>query len=184
MTESWETILKSVSKGDKTAYNSLFREFYGPLVLYACHFVEDRDVAEDIVQGFFCYLWENRVELKTVQSFKTYFYTSVRNRSLNYLRDKHVVSIEGFEIRKEEDFLMEIMEQEIYRELYVAIRKLPDKCQQIFLLKLAGKDNNEIAQEMNISEDTVRSQLRRGREILQKQLIGLSVLAALAYICL
>lgn len=184
MTETWETILQLLVKGDKQAYATVFREFYGPLVCYARRFVMDQDVAEDIVQGFFCHFWENRKNLPAIHSFKTYFYTAIRNRSLNYLRDKHAISIEGFDIRKEEDFLMEMMEEEIYRELYAAIRTLPDKCRQIFLLKLAGKENSEIACEMNISEETVRSQLRRGREILQKRLTGLSVLSALAYICL
>lgn len=184
MVESWGTILKLLSDGDKQAYAAIFQEYYGPLVQYARQFVGDADVAEDIVQEFFCHLWENRKRLKDIQSFKTYFYASVRNRALNYLRDRHVVSIEGFEIRKEEDFLMEIMEEEIYRELYAAVYKLPDKCRQIFLMKLEGQENQKIAFELGISEETVRSQLRRGKELLQKQLTSFTVLAALAYICL
>lgn len=78
---------------------------------------------------------------------------------------------------------MEMMEQEVYRELYTAIHKLPNKCRDIFLMKLGGQDNQKIALELGISEETVRSQLRRGRELLQKQLTGLSLLAALSYIC-
>lgn len=181
MTETWGTIFKLLADGDRQAYASIFREYYGPLVLYSRRFVGEADVAEDIVQEFFCHLWENRKRMGEIRSFKTYLYTSVRNRSLNYLRDNHVVSIEGVEVQKEEDFLMEMMEAEIYRELYAAIDKLPDKCRVIFLKKLGGLDNQEIAQELVISEETVRSQLRRGRELLQKQLTGLSALAALAY---
>lgn len=183
MVETWGTILKSLSNGDKQAYASVFHEYYAPLVLYARRFVGDADVAEDVVQEFFCALWENRKQLKDIQSFKTYLYVSVRNRALNYLRDRHVVSIEGVEIGKEDDFLMEMMEQEVYRELYTAIHKLPNKCRDIFLMKLGGQDNQKIALELGISEETVRSQLRRGRELLQKQLTGLSLLAALSYIC-
>lgn len=173
MTETWELVIKSLSKGDRKAYESVFSEFYVPLVLYACKFVKDHDVAEDIVQDFFCKLWEGRRHLPDIRSFKTYLYTSVRNRSLNYLRDKHSVSIEEATLFSESDFLKEMMEEEIYRELYAAIRKLPDKCGRILLLKLDGKDNIEIGKILGVTEETVRSQLRRGRELLQKNMTGL-----------
>lgn len=179
MVKAWETTIQLLAKGDKEAYAAVFREFYGPLVMYACRFVEDRDAAEDIVQGFFCRIWEDRQHLKSIQSFKSYFYSSIRNRSLNYLRDQHNVPIEGMEIRKEEDFIMEMMEEEVYRELHAAIQLLPEKCRLIFQMKLKGKDNPEIATQLGITEETVRSQLRRGREILHKTLsdsLGLTLL--------
>lgn len=180
MVEIWENQIQLLAKGDKQAYATVFREFYRPLVMYACRFVVDRDAAEDIVQSFFCRLWENCSQLVNIKSLRSYFYSSVRNRSLNYLRDKHVVGLEEAEVRKEEDFLMEMMEEEVYRELYAAIYRLPDKCQQIVLMKLIGKDNREIAAELLLSEETIRSQLRRGRELLHKQLSG--ILAVLVLI--
>lgn len=179
MVETWDSQIQLLAKGDQQAYDSVFREFYRPLVMYACRFVEDRDAAEDIVQSFFCRLWEKRHLLVDVKSFKSYFYSSVRNRSLNYLRDKHAVSLEEAKNRNEEDFLMEMMKEEIYRELYAAIRRLPKKCQQIVLLKLVGKENQEIADELKITEETVRSQLRRGKGLLQKYLRGLWVMLLL-----
>lgn len=179
MVKAWETTIQLLAKGDKVAYAAVFRAFYGPLVMYARRFVEDRDAAEDIVQGFFCRIWEDRQHLKSIQSFKSYFYSSIRNRSLNYLRDRHHVPIEGLEILKEEDFIMEMMEEEVYRELYTAIQALPEKCRLIFQMKLKGKGNPEIAIQLGITEETVRSQLRRGREILHKTLsvsLGLTLL--------
>ncbi len=170
MENTWETTIQLLAKGDKRAYAAVFREFYGSLVLYACRFIEDRDAAEDIVQGFFCRLWEGRRHLADIKFFKSYFYSSVRHSCLNYLRDRHVVSLDGLEIQKEEDFRVEMMEEEIYRELHAAIKTLPEKCRKIFLMKLEGKKNLEIAGMLDITEETVRSQLRRGRELLQKKL--------------
>ena len=181
MIKTWDTLIQSLAIGDREAYATVFREFYGPLVFYAHKFIGDKDAAEDIVQGFFCHLWEERKHLTQIESFKTYFYSAIRNRALNYIRDKHAISLEGMEIQKEEDFLKEMMEEEVYRELYAAIRELPDKCRAIFMLKLAGKENTEIAAELNITEETIRSQLRRGRELLRKNIQNLSVLTILFY---
>lgn len=181
MVKTWDSLIQSLAVGDKQAYETVFREFYGPLVLYAWKFVGDKDAAEDIVQSFFCHLWEDHKHLAKIQSFPAYFYTSIRNRALNYIRNKHAVSLEDVEIQKEEDFLKEMMEEEVYRELYAAIRELPDKCRAIFMLKLTGKENAEIAAELNISEETIRSQLRRGRELLRKNIQNFMSLVLLFY---
>ncbi|MFR1242639.1 MAG: sigma factor, partial [Butyricimonas faecihominis] len=106
-----EILVKQVSSGDRKAYAALFHEFYTPLLLYSIKFTRNRDASEDIVQDFFCRLWEDRKRLINDKSFHAYIYSSVRNRSLNYLRDTHSVSIEGFEKQSDEDFLREMMEE-------------------------------------------------------------------------
>ena len=181
--ESMEILVKQVSNGDRKAYAALFHEFYTPLLLYSIKFTKNRDASEDIVQDFFCRLWEDRKRLVNDKSFHAYIYSSVRNRSLNYLRDTHSVSIEGFEKQSDEDFLREMMEEEVYRELYAAIQKLPERCRQIFLLKLDGEENQKIADMLQISEETVRSQLRRGKELLQNNVISFYVLGLICYWC-
>ncbi len=181
--ESMEILVKQVSSGDRKAYAALFHEFYTPLLLYSIKFTRNRDASEDIVQDFFCRLWEDRKRLINDKSFHAYIYSSVRNRSLNYLRDTHAVSIEGFEKQSDEDFLREMMEEEVYRELYAAIQKLPERCRQIFLLKLDGEENQKIADMLQISEETVRSQLRRGKELLQNNVISFYVLGLICYWC-
>ena len=160
-------LVKRVSKGDRKAYAALFHEFYTPLLLYSKKFTKNREVSEDIVQDFFCRLWEDRKRLVNDKSFHAYMYSAVRNRSLNYLRD----------------FLREMMEEEVYRELYAAIQKLPERCRRIFLLKLDGEENQKIADMLQISEETVRSQLRRGKELLQNNVVSFYVLGVICYWC-
>lgn len=46
---------------------------------------------------------------------------------------------------KEDDFVGRMMEEEVYRELYDAVRRLPARCRDIFILKLDGADNRDIA---------------------------------------
>lgn len=164
---------KLLAVGDKKAYETVFREFFRPLVVYACRLVGDRSTAEDIVQDFFCRLWEERRLLAEVRSCRTYLYRSVRNRCMNFLRDRRIVSLEELEEQPEGDFWTEMLEEEVFRELYAAIGRLPDKCREIFNLKLEGVENDGIAVRLGISEATVRSQLRRGRELLREALKGM-----------
>ena len=175
--ESMKILVRQVSNGDREAYATLFHEFYTPLLLYSIKFTKNRDASEDIVQDFFCRLWEDRKRLINDKSFHAYIDSSLRNRSLNY------VSIEGFEKQSDEDFLREMMEEEVYRELYAAIQKLPERCRQIFLLKLDGEENQKIADMLQISEETVRSQLRRGKELLQNNVISFYILGLICYWC-
>ncbi|MFR5657593.1 MAG: sigma factor-like helix-turn-helix DNA-binding protein [Butyricimonas faecihominis] len=53
----------------------------------------------------------------------------------------------------------------------------------MFLLKLDGEENQKIADMLQISEETVRSQLRRGKELLQNNVISFYVLGLICYWC-
>lgn len=172
MTEPLEVLVRQLKQGDRRAYAEIFRGFYAPLLTYSFRLTGCREASEDIVQSFFCSIWEEWRKLDETKSFTAYLYTSVRNRSLNYLRDNRSVALEDYDKASESNFLLELMEEEVYQELYRAVRLLPERCREIFLLKLEGKSNQEIAACLEITEDTVRSQLRRGRELLYESLSG------------
>ena len=54
------SVIQRLSQGDREAYTAVFREYYAPLVVYSSRIVKEREIAEDIVQEFFCYLWKQR----------------------------------------------------------------------------------------------------------------------------
>lgn len=136
MNNSLEAIAANIVTGDKKAYDVLFKEYYIPLVLFSARYVESKDIAEDIVQDFFCKLWQDRNKLSNIKSFKAYLYSSVKNRSLNYLRDKKINASLDFSLANDEQSSLEaMMEEEIYRELIKTIDLLPPKCKQIFLIE-------------------------------------------------
>lgn len=81
-----------------------------------------------------------------------------------------------------EIFGMEIMEEEVYRELFILLGILPEVCQQVFVSRLKGKNNRMIAEELGVTEVFVRGQLRFGKEFLHKRLSGLMPLALLHHL--
>ena len=101
-----------------------------------------------------------------------------RNAQSNYV-EQMLNSHPSFNVsaQGEEDFFSE----EIYRQLFHAIENMPDRQREIFKLYLDGKSNADIAEALQISVETVKTQKRRGKEYLRKNL-SLESLALFLYI--
>jgi len=75
---------------EKNRLEKLFITYYHSLHAYAFRYVGNSDAAEDIVQDVFFQLWKNRSLLSRIKSIRSYLFTSVYNRSLNYLKHQQV----------------------------------------------------------------------------------------------
>ena len=65
-----------------------------------------------------------------------------------------------------------VIDEEIQQRLQKALDSLPDKCREIILLKVVeGKKNKEIAEQLDIAETTVKTQVQRAYRILREKLI-------------
>lgn len=172
-----------ICQWDNQAIELLYDRYYRALVSYGCQFVEN-EVAEDIVQELFSVLWERRPLFNSVSQFSTYLYNTVHNSSLNHLRHQTVRNNYRQSII---DNLQEFMlvddtsdifnKEEIYRQLFAAIDELPPRQKEVFLLCMEGKKNKEIAEQLDISAETVKVQKRRAiaqlRGKLSPMLFGL-----------
>lgn len=157
-------------------YRSLFDTLYPPLCLFANKYLKDMDTSEDIVQEVFIKTWEQKIQYPNFYAIKSFLYKSVRNRCLDYLKSKHyknVVQSPDIDFDKmltEEFFVTQLTIIDTYSQLETAIKKLPNKCKQVIRLSLKAYTNKEIAQEMSISMNTVKSQKRIAYEKLRHSL--------------
>ena len=149
---------------------SLFLHNYRPLCLFALHYLDNPDAAEDVVQECFAALWEKISSGDVIMNRKAYLYMTVRNRCLDQLRRKGLQTeqLKPHDIYGiiDEDDLQE--RSEIEARLWTAIDCLPEKCREVFLLsKRDGLKYEEIAAELGISENTVRNQISKALKILK-----------------
>ncbi len=71
---------------DRSEFKQIFEEFYSPLCNFVYRYVNDRDLAEDMVQSVFVRLWENRKSIQLTGSLKSYLFTYTRNAALDHIR--------------------------------------------------------------------------------------------------
>lgn len=164
-----------ISSGD---FNLLFNTLFAPLSLFANKFVNDIEVSKDIVQEVFVQVWNKKIEFSDELVVKSYLYSSVKNKSLDYLKSKHFkvksdIKIE--ELKKVEAnsfFLREVMLSETYEIIAAALERLPLKSKEVTKLSVLGLSNQQIAEELLISVNTVKTQKRiayqKLRTILKK----------------
>lgn len=168
-------LLNEIKNRNRKVFESLFHEYYPHLVRYAEGFVFDKQVCEDIVQNLLLYFWERTDLIKIEQSIKAYFYQSVKNRCLNYLRDIHIQDkhkLLYLESMLNDDDSATWLDPEIIMLIEEAIEKLPLQMSSLFRLKyMDGKKYREIAAEKNISENTVKTQIQRAKEKLRNLLL-------------
>jgi len=170
-----ETILiNELNRRNREVLKALYAEYFPILVRYAEGFVFDRAVCEDLVQGLFLHIWENLGSIRFRSSIKSYLYCSVRHRCMNHLRalrvtDKHnVMYVEALLNTHDGDLWSDPGTEGEIRE---AIENLPGRMALIFRMKyLQEKKIAEIARELEVSENTVKTQLLRGRKRLRRHL--------------
>lgn len=148
----------------------LFKYYYRPLCLYAIHYLQDVDAAEDVVQDCFVRMLERGDGERQMDNEKAYLYTIVRNNCLDQLRKRNPIDanitpqdLDG-SITDEEAAERSAREA----ELWTAIDTLPEKCRKVLLM--SKRDNmkyREIAAEMGISEKTVEHQIGKALKILR-----------------
>lgn len=161
---------------DELLFEQLFRMYYADLCRYASRYLPDKQLVEDIVQNFFIAVWEKENLTVNKENFLPYAYRSVYNRCLNYYKAE--LSKESFLASLLEEWDGQIEEDDDFpykQEVREALRKLPPKCRQIFLLKcIKGLKDKEIADICGISVNTVKYHLGEAFRIMREELNGLS----------
>ncbi|MFA6084263.1 RNA polymerase sigma-70 factor [Mucilaginibacter sp.] len=152
---------------------SVFNEYYERLVYFSDKIVRDITVAEDIVQEALIKYWENKAYISDGHSYvKSYLYTTVKNLSINSIRHQQVIKKfeEQHVIAEIDDNTIDniIIQTEIFNEIHKAIDLLPGRCREISHMGfIVGMKNQEIAKELGISVNTVKTQKQRAIKILR-----------------
>ncbi len=177
-------ILIEIRNKNEKVFKNFFNKHYADLVSYANKYLFDKDSSEDIVQEIFIYIWENAENLNIQSSLKGYMYSMVRNKCLNFL--KSIKITDSFELLEfninliTEHVFNSSSEDEkkiVYHQILKIIDTLPEKMQQVVRLKfLHNYKYSEIAAELNISINTVKTQLKRAKFKITKSITTILIL--------
>ncbi len=174
--DSKNYLINQLRNGNEGAYELLFNEYYPKLTIFAKKYVDELEVAKEIVQDFFVHLYEKHDSLSINTSLKSYLFRSVHNRCINYIqaqktRTKYAEFVIKSQAEHESSIEQEVDKSELEHALFKAIGDLPARCQEIFKLnRFEGKTNDEIAELLSLSKRTVETQISKALKILRIKL--------------
>ncbi|MFV0585337.1 MAG: RNA polymerase sigma-70 factor [Parabacteroides gordonii] len=154
-------------------FEDIYLSYFSKMKYFALEYVIREEDAENIVQDVFTELWEKKEMLSMHINLVAYLFTTVKNRCLNHLRHKTIVQETATLIQEEylitlrmnlnslEAFDQNLFsDQDIEKLITRALDSLSPKCREIFVMsKIEGKKQKQIAAELNISINTVETQI-------------------------
>jgi RNA polymerase sigma-70 factor (family 1) len=172
-------LLLQVSAGDEQAFSKLFHQHHQHLAAYVYKLTNSRELAEEVVQDVFIRVWDCRLTLKEVKNFRAWLYVISKNYTLNCLRrivkeklmQKEWVNQQSTLAATEISLANFDSEREAleYNEALVAISQLPPQQQKVYILRrLKNMKYREIAQQLSVSRETVKSYLKLANSSIAK----------------
>ncbi|GAA0530171.1 RNA polymerase sigma factor [Chitinophaga japonensis] len=171
--DAW--LLAQLRAGDPQAFEMLFNRYFRLLWMEAYARLDNAEEAEDIVQEFFVELWEKQLYLGIQQSLKYYLYQAVRNRCINRLQHRKTAQkrLDNYIVVMPRNQLPAYRLENIELRLRLdhAIQGIPPESARVFrMMYLEHKKRKEVAAQLGISENTVKTQLARAVRYLRRYL--------------
>ncbi|MBM4137654.1 MAG: RNA polymerase sigma factor [Nitrospira sp.] len=182
-----QELVRRLKAGEEGAFVRIIELYRKPGINLAYRIMNDYQDAEDVSQEAFAALYKNIHSFRGESSLKTFFMSILINLARQRFRRKKLISFisldrshEGDEDKGEMDIQdnntieKEIIGKEIRRKINAALRSLPSRQREVFILR-HYEDMNlaEIAEVTGCSTGTVKSHLFRAIESLRKRLRGL-----------
>lgn len=169
---------------NKVQFEELYVTYYSRMKRFAQEYVIREEDAENIVQDVFLELWEYKHYLPVHTNLFAYLFTTIKNKCIDFLRHMIVVRQTAEKIKNEhiqtlrmKFHSLEAFDEKLFSEPDIetivqnAINSLPEKCREIFVMnKFDGKKQKAIAEELNISINTVESQMAIAYKKLREEL--------------
>jgi len=162
--------------GDPEAFAEIYERYFGVLYLHAYHRLRDKDEAKDLIQELFYALWSKRETLDFRSNFSHYLYTWVRNRIINAISHKQVEAkyiSAALTLNAGAEELTDhlVRERQLAAIIEGEIKSLPPKMREVFeLSRKSNLTHKAIAEQLDISEQTVRSHVKNALKILRTKL--------------
>jgi len=171
---SEQQVLQRIQQGDESAFGSLYSHYRDPALRFCISIVKDKEEAENILHDVFVKLWHRRTSINPDLNFSSYLFTSIKNKVFDYLKEvKKNESMkqnlwEQMQALQEED--AEEVTQEKHAKVVQAIENLSASRKMIVKMNIEeGMSYAEIAEQLNISKNTVKNQLVKAKQIIRKQ---------------
>jgi RNA polymerase sigma-70 factor (ECF subfamily) len=163
-------LIKACIRGDRSAQYALYKQYSKAMYNICYRITNDPDDAKDVLQEAFLSAFNNLSSFKGQSSFGAWLKRIVVNSSINHIKKSKILSmpLEGHDVEHE----VPVQDHEIILEIdriKEALQQLPDGFRTVLSLYLfEGYDHREIADILDISESTSKSQYNRAKKRLRE----------------
>ena len=179
-------LIDLLKKDDEGAFAEIYRRYAESLAGFASSKLFDLDDARDIIHDVFVKLWRERGKLQVDRDLKAYLFKLSRYRIVdkirkNITREEYAAMVQALADRYEPGIEQQIAAKELQQSVEKALEELSPRVKEIYLL---SREENlsipEIADKLQLSEQTVKNQLSTALKHLRSSLAVVST-AALMY---
>lgn len=167
-------ILHLLKTDKQQGFRLLFDRYYRPMCVFGGKFIHNLDTVEDIVQEILMHIW-NCNSFERFSNLKSYLFTSVKNKCISALKKESLLSLNDSELSWEKDLFIqedqsELLESQIC-QITNAIEELSPACQEVFkMVALDRLKYREVAADLDISINTVKSQVKKAYRLINAKL--------------
>ena len=155
---------------DAQIFKAVFNMFYPRAYTFTLKLLQDEVVSADITQEAFLYMWEKAYCFPDLLAFKSYLYSCLKNKTLNYIRDYRVER----EMQELKDVFVDevdidhlIIKQELKVRILDEVNRLGGVKRDVILLRLEGYSYDEISEELGLSINTVKTHKKQAYKDLR-----------------
>lgn len=169
-------LLMQLLQGNEDAFTHIYHRFWPVLYAVAQRYLKDDEMAKDAVQHVFMQLWECKSELALDTHLKNLLFTMTKNHLINIIRHNNMVIQKNYEwaqmSESNETWLEKMQGEGKLQQLEQAIETLPEQKNRILHYKLDEHlSNQQIAEVMGLSIQTVKNQYTSALKLLRERLI-------------
>lgn len=182
-----DSTMREIQNKNHFVFKRLFEDLYGDLVNYANEYLFHAGSSEDVVQEVFIYLWENSNQISIKKNLKGYLYAMVRNRCLNILKSVKVTDSSNvlemqavFDTDYNPDYFSDEDRDLEYAQVLKVLENLPSKMRMIVKLRfMHDYKYSEIADELGVSVNTIKTQLKRAKVKFGELIVSIATLLSM-----
>ena len=175
-----EQLIILLKKDDQQAFAQIYNRYAESLAGFAASKLYSLDDARDIIQDIFVKLWENRDEVYITSNLKSYLFSIVRHRIIdkirkNITREEYASMVQSLIVPRYDSADKQVEAKELQQSIEKSLNQLPPRVKEIYKLSRdEGLTNHEIAEKLNLSEQTVKNQLSAALKHLRGSLNNIS----------
>lgn len=169
-----QELVQLMQGGDERVLIEIYDRYWDKMLVVAFNRLGNQEEAEECVQDVLYKLWKLRHDFSLSKlELANYLSRAIRNQSFNILEQRHRERLksENYDPVKDINLLSperQLMIRELQAQIDNSINALPPQCQLVFKLsRQEGFSNKEIAEKLNLSENTVKSHLKKANKDIQ-----------------